>query len=94
MIVSDNVDYANKIFNIYGKIGPYITGREWRDGVNSVLTNDFNSRKVITFPSDSGLEFWTSLVLNYTLNGMPTSFNETRVKSKFFSLMIYAGYPA
>ena len=29
----------------------------------------------------------------YKLNGMPTSSNETRPKTKFFSLMIYAGYP-
>ena len=33
------------------------------------------------------------IAFNYTLNGMPTSSNETRVKTKFFSLMIYAGYP-
>ena len=33
------------------------------------------------------------IIFNYTLNGMPTSSNETRPKSKFFSLLIYAGYP-
>ena len=78
------------MFNIYGKIGPYLSGKEWINGVNSVLTNDFN---VIGFNTYGLGNNWVSLVLNYTLNGMPTSFNESRSKSKFFSLLIYAGYP-
>ena len=57
-------------------------------GVFSViLTGDFN------IASWNGQSKYPLCTLNYTLNGMPISYNETRVKSKFFSLMIYAGYP-
>ena len=40
-------------------------------------------------PYGSGIR----LLFNYTLNGMPVSSNESRPKTKFFSLLIYAGYP-
>ena len=83
---SYNVDYANKSFNIYGEF--YQKQYEYfyfgcfyflrRENIN--CSGDVNH---------SG----TRIAFNYTLNGMPTSNQETRPKTKFFSLLIYAGYP-
>ena len=57
-------------------------------GVFSVsLIGDFN---IAHWNKQSNYPLCT---LNYILNGMPTSYSETRPKSKFFSLLIYAGYP-
>ena len=44
--------------------------------------------------TEGGLSYCPNyIIFSYVLNGMPTSNKETRPKSKFFSLLIYAGYP-
>lgn len=85
---SDNVDYANKIFNIYGE---FIIGRSgWGNHASGVfkIIREQDNNSVYEKKEGQGV-----FSFNYTLNGMPTSFNESRPKTKFFSLMIYAGYP-
>ena len=94
-IYSNNVDYANKSFNINGNfIFSYawigFTASDKYSGCFS-LKEDYSRDRLGNGPNYTAER---NLNFNYTLNGMPTSYKETRVKTKFFSLMIYAGYPA
>ena len=88
-VCSDNVDYANKDFNINGYFEAIADDTSMSTGVFT-MSNEWNGY--------CSLGQWFrygeySYTFKYTLNGMPVSEQETRPKSKFFSLLIYAGYP-
>lgn len=87
----DKIEYANK-YQHYSGHAP--NGGEHR----SVYMGDFfgicsrwNVRYLLGFSSQSQDFDNTGLAINFSYGN---SNNETRVKSIFFSLMIYAGYPA
>ena len=63
---------------------------KWRTSGALSLPKRYATENTSNDGSDAS---YSDLTLNYSLNGMPTSYNETRPKTKFFSLMIYAGYP-
>ena len=77
MIVSDNVDYATRNGSFVTNISVFYGGHRWQVG-----SRNYNQISYVT-----GVDKTSS-----NLSGNLSS-NETRVKSKFFSLMIYAGYP-
>lgn len=88
---SDNVDYAN---NFSVNISSWWYAR----GIEIDFSNSGGNAFSLTGDGD-----WSSadhsrgagVKVNFNYNTGPiNSWNETRVKSKFFSLLIYAGYPA
>ena len=87
-VPSDNVDYANKVFNINGS---FYTLAD----IDADCKGVFPSKRYGNQISDRG-SYWRhgveKIYFKYTLDGL-TSDNETRPKTKFFSLLIYAGYP-
>lgn len=90
-VPSDNVDYANKNFFIRGKISLN------KNVKFSYWDNDFTSCQGFSGDGTSYLEAvnkFGGLELSYNSNKHSiSSNNETRPKTKFFSLLIYAGYP-
>lgn len=90
--MTDNVDYANKYQYWDGQTGQNI----W---AGFFMSYNFNYRGVFGVGDVVGGAVLTTegnvggrnLKISFSYGN---SNNETRVKSKFFSLMIYAGYPA
>ena len=87
-ICSDNVDYANKSQSWSGNFYHY-----YRDFIDEAFG-------VFTKRTRFGQEYFGSSISRDSMSpgvnmyfSYGNSNNETRVKSKFFSLMIYAGYP-
>ena len=84
LLTSDNVDYANIVL-----VGSYNAGAWFGYGSASGIlsVNDWNTQ----YNSDNiavGLTFNSVHDPNYH-----SIYYESRPKTKFFSLMIYAGYP-
>ena len=107
MIVSDNVDYANKlVLSSTGIISKNKTGITATLNKRLCTSDSRNSCKNGKGTGKVDFVYYTNSfnisILdpshNHTINittknSSNNSNNETRVRSKFFSLLIYAGYP-
>ena len=88
LLTSDNVDYANKRHDYYGSLGNVL--KSWEAG--GAYTSGIISEKQIWsyWRGSIATDGKYNIYINFSYGN---SYNETRPKSKFFSLLIYAGYP-
>lgn len=86
-VCGDKIDYANKNWGlkVYGTFVTEVHTCYGRTGYNGIESNAHS--RVSDLWTDKG-----SISLSGGLDGSKSN-NETRVKSIFFNLLIYAGYP-
>ena len=91
----DKIDYANKNWQLYGHLATMLDPWDTSDGVLFTHWAYQNGKKYVGGGDSYSVG---AFILNSTrqtgFQNLKFSNNETRPKSNFFNLLIYAGYPA
>ena len=87
----DKIDYANRVFSINGGVN---SACDISMDKNGCFSNSYTYGEITRSNGKMKELKKLRLLFNFYPSEMLVSIYETRVKSIFFSLMIYAGYPA